>query len=339
MKWKTRITELLECKYPILEGGLTGIGTWELAAAISEAGAVGCLTAAVYKTPERLSEAIRKTRAATKNHFSVNLSIGMCPRIDEMLEVCIEEKVPSIETAVYKPDAYAKRIKESGIPWIHKGATVDFIKHAENLGANAVVLIGLEGYGFKNIKQLPTLTSIAWARRQIKVPLIAGGGIGDSRTMLSAMLAGADGVYLGSAFMATKECPLAERIKENMVKAVPDHPDLIRELLAPPKPEDFKDIMAQRDKIPLEKWLPALERVMLKHGWKDTPTMWDQGDKLRDDPDSAMPSLGTRPKGPFSFACAYVDKVVSAKELIDSMVKEAEKIMEGLARQWELGAR
>lgn len=337
MKWKTRITELLDCKYPILEGGLTGIGTWEFAAAVSETGAVGCLTAAVYKTPERLREAIKNIRAATKNHFTVNISIGMCPRIDEMLEVCIEENVPSLETAVYKPDEYAERIKKSGIPWIHKGATVNFIKHAEDLGADAVVLVGLEGYGFKNIRQLPTLTSIAWARRQIKVPLLAAGGIGDARTMLAAMMAGADGVYLGSALMATIECPLSARVKENMVKAAPDHPDLIMELLAPPRPEDYKEIMAMRGKIPFEKWMPALERVMLKHHeWRDTPTMWEQGDKLKDDPDAAMPSLGTRPKGPFSFACAYIDRIVSVQEFIDNMVKGAEEIMKGLTTQWEL---
>lgn len=337
MKWKTRITELLDCKYPIMEGGLSGIGTWEFAAAVSETGAVGCLTAAIYKTPEGLRDAIRKLKGATKNHFTINISIGMCPSIHEMLDVCIEEKVPSIETAAYKPDEYADQIKKSGIPWIHKGATVEFVKHAEKLGADAVVLVGLDGYGFKNIRQLPTFTSIAWARKQIGVPLLAAGGIGDSHTMLSAMVAGADGVYLGSAIMATKECPLSDKIKENMVKATPDHPDLIRELLAPPKPEDYQEIMALRGKIPFEKWIPALERVMLKHHeWKDTPPMWEQGEKLKDDPDAAIPSLGTRPKGPFSFACAYVDRIVTVKEFIDNMVKGAEEIMEGLVRQWEL---
>lgn len=340
MKWKTRITELLGCKYPIMEGGLFGIGTWEFAAAVSEAGAVGCLTAAGYKTPERLREAIRKLKAATNNHFTINISIGMCPHINEMLEVCIEEKVPSIETAAYRPDEYAERIKKSGIPWIHKGATVEFVKHAERLGADAVVLVGLDGYGFKNIRQLPTFTSIAWASRQIKVPLLAAGGIGDSHTMLSAMAAGADGVYLGSAIMATKECPLSDKIKENMVKATPDHPDLIRELLAPPKAEDYQEIMALRGKIPLEKWVPALEKVMLKHhDWKDAPRVWEQGDASGGDPYAGMMSLGSRPKGPFSFACAYVDKVLTVKEFIDNMVKGAEEIMEGLARQWELGAK
>lgn len=334
MKWKTRLTELLGCQYPIMQGALSGVGTWEFAAAVSEAGAVGCLTAAVSKTPEQLRADIQKLREATKNPFTVNLTIGMCPRLDEMLAVCLEEKVPCIETAAFSPDQYVEPIKQSGITWIHKVATVEHARRAQKLGADAVVLVGLEGYGFKNIRQLPTLTSVAWAKRQIEVPLIAAGGIGDSRTMLGTLLAGADGVYVGSVLMATRECPIAERVKLNMVQAKPDHPDLIRELLAPPKPDEYKEIMTQRNKLPLEKWLPALERVMLKqHEWKDTPPMWEVSDKWKEDAD-AVPSLGDRPKGPFSFACAYVDEIVTVKEVIENMVKGAEEILERVVKEW-----
>ena len=156
MEWNNRLTELLGCKYPIMQGSLTGIGTWEFAAAVSRTGADGCLTAAVYKTPERLREAIGRLRNETE-HFTVNISIGACPNIDEMLDVVLDERVPCLETSVYRPDEYADRIKKSGVKWIHKGATVQFIKHAENLGADAVILVGLDGWGFKNIKQLLNL--------------------------------------------------------------------------------------------------------------------------------------------------------------------------------------
>ncbi|MHA1580706.1 MAG: NAD(P)H-dependent flavin oxidoreductase [Candidatus Freyarchaeota archaeon] len=340
MKWRTRITELLECKYPIMQGGLSGIGTWEFAAAVSNAGADGCLTAATSKTPEGLREDIQKLRKATKNPFTVNITIGMCPHIDDMFEVCFEEDVPAIETAVYKPDEYAERIKRSGITWIHKGATVEFCKHAEKLGADAVVLVGLDGYGFKHIKQLPTLTSIAWAAPQLKVPLVAAGGIGDPRTFLGALFLGAEGVYLGSALMATKECPLSERIKQNMIKAQPNHPDLIRELLAPPDPNEYFEVLAAREKMPFEKWIPALERVMLKHhDWRDIDPMWVQAEALKSqDPKVAelVPSVGKRPKGPFSFACGYIDRIVTVEEFIENMVKGAEKILKEKGEQWEL---
>jgi len=337
--WKTRLTDLLGCKYPIMEGGFSGVGTWEFAAAVSEAGAEGCLTAACSRTPDRLREDIRKMRKTTQNPFAVNITIGMCPQIDEMLEVCLEEKVHCIETAVFNPDKYARRIKDSGLVWIHKAATVDHIRRAEALGADAVVLVGLDGYGFKNVRQLPTFTAIAWARRQIKVPLVAAGGIGDSRTMLSAMLAGADGVYMGSALMATKECPIANKVKENMVMATPDHPDMIRELVAPPRPDDYKEVMEARGSMPFEKWIPALERVMLKHhDWKDVDPMWEMAEKLKDESGAeVMPSLGARPKGPFSFACGYIDEILTVKEFIGNMVKGAEEIMEDLSREWRLG--
>ena len=336
MEWRTKLTELFGCKYPIIEGALAGFGTWNLAAAVSEAGATGCLTAHVYKTPEMLREAIGKLREATKNPFMVNISIGVSPNMDEMLDVCIKEKVPVIETSVFRPDAYAGRIKESGIKWIHKGATVDFIKHAERLGADAVVLVGADGYGFKSIRQLPTFTSIAWARRQIGIPLIAAGGIGDARTMLAALMAGADGVYLGSAFMATKECSLSENIKRNMISASPDHPDLIRELLASPNSDDYKKVMELKGKMPLDKWLSALEKVMLKHDdWRDEDARLIQPEKLRQDPD-AIPSLGSRPKGPFSFVCGYIDEILTVQEFIDNMVQEAEQIMTDIVRKWRL---
>jgi len=146
MEWRTRITELLDCKYPILE--------------------------------EQLREDIRKCRDATDGSFGVNLSIGICPQIEEMLEVCIEEGV-QVETAIYKPDALAPRIKESGVKWIHKTARVKDALHAEELGADAVIVVGLEGVGFKNPEQLPTFTTTTWGTKQLKVPFIAAGGIGD----------------------------------------------------------------------------------------------------------------------------------------------------------------
>lgn len=329
MEWKTRITELLDCKYPIMEGGLSGIGTWELAAAISEAGAVGCITAAVYKTPEKLTEAIRKTRQATRNSFAVNITIGMTPQIDDMFDVCFAEKVPHIETAVYKPDLYAERIKRSGIPWIHKGATVDFCKHAEKLGADAVVLVGLDGYGFKNVKQLPTFTAIAHARRQIKVPLLAAGGIGDGHTFLGALALGADGVYMGTAFEVTKECRLSEKMKQNIVEAIPDHPGLIYELLAPPDMQSYLDVKAAKEEMPFEKWIPAMEAVHLKHkGWKEVKPMWEMAEGLVEGKDADMKFMGDRIKGPYSFACAYIDHVPTCKELIERITREAEQILD-----------
>lgn len=225
MEWKTRITDLLGCKYPILLGAVEGLGDWKLAASVAETGAHGTITASVSKTPEQLRADIRSCRKATRGSFGVNLSIGLCPRIEEMLEVCIEEHVP-IETSVFKPDALAQRIKQSGLPWIHKSARVRDAIHAQELGVDAIILVGLEGAGIKNPEQLPTMTSILWGRQNLSVPLIAAGGIGDARGFLAALALGADGVMMVSAFLATKESPIGDEAKQKIVELRPDDPEL-----------------------------------------------------------------------------------------------------------------
>jgi len=232
MQWKTKITELLGCKYPILQGATERIGTWQFAASIAEAGAHGTITGSVSKTPEKLQDDIKRCRKATNGSFGVNLSIGLCPRIDEMLDVCIEEKVP-VETSAYKPDALAPRIKEAGLKWLHKAARIKDAVHAQDLGVDAIILVGTEGAGIKNPEQLPTMTTILWGMRKLSVPIIAAGGIGDARGFLGALALGAEGVMMGSAFMTTKECPISDESKEKMVKLNLDDPEFRKRVLIP----------------------------------------------------------------------------------------------------------
>ena len=263
MEWKTRVTELLGCKYPIMQGAMAGLGDWKLAAAVAEAGAYGMITASVSGTPERLRDDIKRCRDVTDKSFGVNLSFGICPRIEEMLEVCIEEDVP-VETAIYKPDSLAPRIKEVGVKWIHKAARVKDAIHAERLGADAVIVVGLEGTGFKNPEQLTTMITTIWAKREIKVPLITAGGIGDARGFLGALGMGADGIMMGTAFLATKECRLKEAAKQAIVRARPDNPELRHRVLNSIDPKAYEEVMKMRNKLPVDKWLPMLERVSFK---------------------------------------------------------------------------
>jgi nitronate monooxygenase len=318
MKWKTRVTELMDCEYPILQAALSRIGNWKLAASVSETGAHGCLTAAVSLTPQKLREDIHRCQDATDKPFSVNITVGMCPHIDEMLEVCLEEGIGVIETAVFSADEYGKRIKEAGRKWVHKTATLKHALHAQKAGADAIIIVGLEGIGFKNVLQLPTMTTIAWAARHIKVPIIAAGGIGDARTFLGALALGAEGVMMGTAFMATKECPISDKFKNRMVTASPDNPHFRTTVLAPPNPKNYEEVMKKRGEMPLENWLTALERVMLKHDdWEIAPEMWNEDyDRLS----SLM-----------SFAATYVDDTPTVKEFIDNIINGADEIISG----WE----
>jgi NADH:quinone reductase (non-electrogenic) len=235
MKWKTRITDLLGCKYPITQGAMEKIGDWKFAAAVARAGAHGTITGSVSKTPQQLKEDITQCKQAcsgSPSSFGVNLSIGICPNIEQLLEVCIEEKVP-IETSVYRPDVLAPRIVESGLPWIHKTARVKDGVHAVELGAHAIILVGLEGGGIKNPTQLPTMTTILWGRRNLSVPLLAAGGIGDAHGFLAALGMGADGIMMGTAFLATRECPINESSKKAILKLRPDNSEFRQRVMEP----------------------------------------------------------------------------------------------------------
>jgi len=289
MEWTTRVSELLGCRYPILQGAIAGLGNWRLAAAVAGAGAYGTITASVSRTPERLRQDIRRCREATDGSFGVNLSFGNCPRIEEMLEVCIEERVP-VETAAYKPDSLAPRIKEGGLKWLHKAARVKDAAHAEGLGVDAVILVGLEGAGIKSPEQLPTLTAITWGKRQLKVPLIAAGGIGDAYGFLGALGMGADGIMMGTAFLATRESPSSEAFKKAVIAVRPDDPEFRRRVLTGSSP-------GSKEKL-----------------WEMTGSAAGKGDY-----EEAAPA---------SLAAGVIDHVPTVKELVEGIVRGAEEILD-----------
>ncbi|MFC1869921.1 NAD(P)H-dependent flavin oxidoreductase [Chloroflexota bacterium] len=316
MKWSTKIIELLGCKYPILEGAYAKQGGWKFAAAVAEAGGHGLITATVARTPEKLREYIRRCRDATDGTFGVNLSIGICPQVEAMLEVCLEEQVP-VETAVYKPDLLAPRIKESGVRWIHKTARIKEALHAEKLGVDAVIIVGLEGTGFKQAGQLPTMLTILQAKRELKIPFIAAGGIGDARGFLGAMAMGADGIMMGTAFMATTEFPLPVRAKEAIVRASPYDPGIYHRVLGSVDPQAYEEVMRLQNQYSVEEWLPMLARVHYKDpDWKNT--------KYRRTSAQEIEQLII-----VSLAAGVIDRISPVREFIDSMVRGAEELFNG----------
>ena len=318
--WETRVTKMLGIKYPIIQGAFGSFGTSALAVPVSEAGGLGMITATALRTPEGLRQDIRRAKSLTDKPFGVNLTLMGCPNVDEMREVIIEEGVPVVETAAYRADNHGKRLQAAGIKWIHKVATMKHALAVEEQGADAVIIVGLEGAGFKSTLQLPTLISITWAVRQLKIPVIAAGGIADGRGLMAALAMGAEAVYLGTAFMATKECPISERHKQSMAEADPTEPKYRERCLAPPKPEELSKVMSQRGSVPAEKWLASLERVMLK----DSPDMPDITEENLEE--EVLRSL------PGSLAVAVIDKVVTVRELIENMIGEAEEIR----RRWSI---
>lgn len=310
MNWNNRVTQLLGSKYPIMLGAMQGIGKSTIAAPVSEAGGFGIITAHCFSTPARLREDIRKAKAMTDKPFGVNFSIGFVSDMDAMLEAALDEGIKVIETSVFRPGDYGGRIKAAGAKWIHKAASIDHVLSAARHGADAVVIVGLEGVGFKHPSQLPTMIAVAWAARQTKVPIIAAGGIGDARTFAAALCMGAEGVCIGTAFLATKECPIRDSYKQALVEASPTDHVYRRLALAPPNPEQYERVMKERDSLPMGKWLKRLEKVTLGQS-----------------PDEPL-KIKAIAKG--SLAVAFIDQVVTVKELIDNMVKGAEEILSGV---------
>lgn len=316
MNWKTRVTGLLGSRYPIIQGAFGGFGTSAIAAPVSAAGGFGMITASAFRDPEDLREDIRRARSMTDSPFGVNLSVGMCPRIDEMRDVAIEERVPVIFTSAYRADNHGRRIQDAGLKWVHKVASVKHALSAERQGVDAVVIVGLEGSAFKSITQLPTLVSITTAVRQMSLPVIAAGGIGDARGIVAALAMGAEGVYMGTRFMATEECPISARYKQKLVQAEPWEPEFRNRCLAPPRPEEYEKVMRDRGKIPQDQWLQRLEQVM-----------FDQvpGD-VADSADDWGTEIALKIAGG-SLAVGLIDRVVSVRELTDTLVREAEQIL------------
>lgn len=322
--WNSRVTDLLGCRYPIIQGAYGGFGNAAIAGPVSKAGGMGIITAGATKTPDGLREEIEKVRAMTDNPFGVNLSVGLCPEIEQMLEMAIDCRVPAIFTAAYKAEELGKRAKEAGIPWVHKVATVKHAQAAERQGADAIVIVGIEGSGFKSVIQLPTLINITTAVNLIDVPIIAAGGIGDGRGLVAALGMGAEAAYLGTAFMATKECPISDRYKQVLVDSQPWDSAVRDRSLAPPSAPELDRVMKQRDSLSQKDWLRKLETVINKEDPDTEPSTMPAGwtEEFSDDAsEDAFRNSGG------SLAVGVIDQVPSVQEFIDQMISDAETIL------------
>ena len=217
--FKTRLTDLLGIEYPIIGGAMAYLSTAELAAAVSNAGGFG-LIAAVTLTRDELKEQIRACRSLTDKPFGVNVAlIHRDPeKIDQDMEVVIEEGVRFVETAALSPEPYVKQLKDAGITILHKCATVRHALSAERAGVDAVTLVGYEAAGHTGLDDLPISIMLPQAADSLKIPGIAAGGIGDGRTFISALALGASGVQLGTRLMASHECPASRTFKDWIVR-------------------------------------------------------------------------------------------------------------------------
>ena len=220
MALKTRFTEMFGIEHPIVQGGMQWVGRAELVAAVANAGGLGFITALTQPTPEKLTEEIARCRTLTDKPFGVNLTILPAikpPPYAEYRQAIIEAGIKIVETAGNKPIEHVEEFKKHGIKVIHKCTSVRHGLSAERMGVDAISIDGFECAGHPGEDDVPGLILIPAAANKIKIPMIASGGFGDARGLVAALALGAEGINMGTRFMATVESPIHPNIKQQIV--------------------------------------------------------------------------------------------------------------------------
>ena len=212
---KTKITEMLNIKYPVFQGGMAWLGTAKLAAAVSEAGGLGIIGAGNME-PKMLRETIRKAKSLTDKPIGVNIYL-LSEHYGENFMVAIEEKVQVVTSGAGNPGKYVKKLKDAGIFFIPVVASDSLAKRMEKLGADALIAEGMEAGG--HIGEVTTFSLVPQIVDAVNIPVVAAGGIGDGRGLLATLSLGAEGVQIGTRFVASEECEASEIYKEMVVKA------------------------------------------------------------------------------------------------------------------------
>ncbi len=219
---KTRITELFGIQHPIIQGGMHYVGLAELAAAVSNAGGLGIITGLTQKTPELLAKEIARCREMTDKPFGVNLTFlptVSSPDYPGYIKAIIEGGVKAVETAGNNPQKWMPLLKEHGIKVIHKCTSVRHALKAEAIGCDAVSVDGFECGGHPGEDDIPNFILLPRAAEELKIPFVASGGMADGRSLVAALALGAEGMNMGTRFIATKEAPVHEKVKQAIVAA------------------------------------------------------------------------------------------------------------------------
>jgi NADH:quinone reductase (non-electrogenic) len=219
---KTAITELFGIEHPIIQGGMHFVGFAELAAAVSNAGGLGIITGLTQKTPELLAKEIARCRDMTDKPFGVNLTFlptFAAPPYPEYIAAIVEGGIKSVETAGRSPEAYMPALKAAGIKVIHKCTSVRHSLKAERIGCDAVSGDGFECGGHPGEDDIPNMILLPRAAEELKIPFVASGGMADGRSLVAALSLGAAGMNMGTRFIATKEAPVHQNVKNALVAA------------------------------------------------------------------------------------------------------------------------
>jgi len=317
MQLQTRFTELVGIDYPIVQGGMMWVGRAELAAAVSNAGGLGILTALTQPTPEDLRHEIDRCRRLTDKPFGVNLTILPSvkpPPYAEYRRVIIESGIRIVETAGHNPREHIGHFKEHGITVIHKCTAVRHALSAERLGVDAISIDGFECAGHPGEDDVPGLVLIPAAADKVSIPMIDSGGFGDGRGLVAALALGADGMNMGTRFIATKEAPVHDHVKQALV----DASELDTRLIMRPL-RNTERVLKNA----------AVERVLAKEKALGANIQFED---IVGDVAGAYPKImkeGNMDAGPWScgMVAGMIHDVPSVKELIDRIMREAHELI------------
>ncbi|MEL6955866.1 MAG: nitronate monooxygenase [Pseudomonadota bacterium] len=312
---KTRLTELLGIEAPIICGGMMRVGTADLAAAVSNAGGLGVMTALTQKTPKGLHDEIERCKALTDKPFAVNLTVGVVSTkidYDEYVAVITRSGVKIVETAGRSPEPFMERFKAAGIKVIHKCVTVRHSLAAERLGVDVVSIDGFECAGHPGEHDVGGLVLFPAAARALKIPVVASGGIADAQGLVAALSLGCDGVNMGTRFLATKEAPIHDGIKDKIVEMDENQTQLIFRSYRNTA-RVYKNSISQKV-AEIEAAGGGFEQVHEYVSGTNQEKAWSTGDI-----EAGMVTAG--------MSGAFVDDVPTCEALVSKIVREAEQII------------
>ncbi|MFS0645088.1 NAD(P)H-dependent flavin oxidoreductase [Siminovitchia sp. 179-K 8D1 HS] len=312
-QWKTRVTELLHIQYPIIQGGLAYLAYSELAAAVSNAGGLGQITAMSLESPERLKEEIRKTKELTDKPFGVNFAIGQHGRpFEHMVEAAIEENVSVVSVTGGNPAPFFRMLEGVDVKKLVLVAAKRQAVKAEQLGADAVMVVGQEGGGHIGKDDIGTFVLIPRVVDSVEIPVIASGGIADGRGLMAALALGAEGIEMGTRFIATRECVhAADEYKQAILKGDVTDTVVIKQTLNAP------------GRVIVNGWAEKILEIERAGGGYEELKEYISGTANKKYIHEGLVDQGYGWAGQ---AIGLIHKEVSVKELIRSMITEAASI-------------
>ncbi len=317
---KTKVTEILGCKYPIITGTMANITNPEFVAACSNAGSCAVLASANYKTPEELGEAIRKTQSLTNQPFAVNINLfpALMPqdKLEKYVDATLAEGVKIIETSGHKaPEHLVPKFKESGAKWIHKCAGVRYAMKGASLGADIITVVGYENGGATGTLDIGTLVMTPSVVDALNVPVIAGGGISDGRGVAAVLALGAEGAIMGTRMMVTKECPIHDNLKQAFIQCGETGTSLVMRSIR--NTHRVWRNKAAETIIEMESKKASLQEIVQVASGQNALKMYKEGDL-----DAGMVSCGQ--------GVGLVKDIPTVKELLDRIMKETEEVIQKL---------